>query len=397
MRARRQVLRDFWYVARAVGEAGVAGQRVVAFPQWAEAASDPRKFQAVLNHIGICSETCEYLGESLMCSGRHPQAQADDEPAAPYPMLLLRSFTKPESLPDGMDADELPWFYSDDDDDDPIGNLGLESDEPVGPPANDEEVLRATYEWVDAVIVHMKVCPFSSSTFKAGMPIGTVGYPLSRATTTEELYQAFWQEVENLRLVDERELATVLLVAPEFALHSAGGFDAFSDTLNNALSTLGFEEHIQLVFFHPDYTFRDGQNRFGSESEGSAANFARRSPYPMVNLLRTPQAAAHPPLPYPSRSPACTLTARALRPPSSTRCPGARALPPAHAREVPRSAPTARRRCGPHKRACRLVRCTRPTRATWRASGLPSCRTCLRDESGVASTMASSRSTTSTS
>lgn len=86
-------------------------------------------------------------------------------------------------------ARRLPWFYSDDDDDDPIGNLGLDSDEPVGPPASDEEVLKATYEWVDAVIVHMKVCPFSSSTFKAGMPIGTVGYPLSRATTSEELYQ----------------------------------------------------------------------------------------------------------------------------------------------------------------------------------------------------------------
>lgn len=291
-RARLQVLRDFWYVARVMGEADVAGQRVVAFPHWAEAAGDARKFQKVLNHIAVCSETCEYLGESLLCSGRHPQAKADDEPAAPYPMLLLRSFTRPEVLPDGMTADELPWFYSDDDDADPIGQLNLESDEPVGPPASDEEVLRATYAWVDAVIVHMKVCPFSSSTFKAGMPIGTVDYPLSRAKTTEELYQAFWQEVENLRALDERELATVLLVAPEFALNSAGGFDAFSDTLNNALSTLGFEEQLQLVFFHPDYTFRDGQNRFGSENEGSAANFARRSPYPMINLLRTPQVRA---------------------------------------------------------------------------------------------------------
>ena len=253
-RARLQVLRDFWYVARVMGEADVAGQRVVAFPHWAEAAGDPRKFQKVLDHIAICSETCEYLGESLLCSGRHPQAKADDEAAAPYPMLLLRSFTRPEVLPDGMTADELPWFYSDNDDDDPIGQLNLESDEPVGPPASDEEVLRATYAWVDAVIVHMKICPFSSSTFKAGMPIGTVGYPLSRAKTTEELYQAFWQEVEhlrantnpnphphpnpdpnpnpnpnqveNLRALDERELATVLLVAPEFALNSAGGFDA---------------------------------------------------------------------------------------------------------------------------------------------------------------------------
>ena len=75
-RARLQVLRDFWYVARVMGEADVAGQRVVAFPHWAEAASDPRKFQKVLDHIAICSETCEYLGESLLCSGRHPQAKA---------------------------------------------------------------------------------------------------------------------------------------------------------------------------------------------------------------------------------------------------------------------------------------------------------------------------------
>ena len=48
-RARLQVLRDFWYVARVMGEADMAGQRVVAFPHWAEAASDPRKFQKVLD------------------------------------------------------------------------------------------------------------------------------------------------------------------------------------------------------------------------------------------------------------------------------------------------------------------------------------------------------------
>ena len=36
------------------------------------------------------------------------------------------------------------------------------------------------------------------------------------------------------------------------------------------------------------YTFRDGKQRMGSE--GEAANYARRAPYPMINLLRTPQA-----------------------------------------------------------------------------------------------------------
>ena len=95
-------------------------------------------------------------------------------------------------------------------------------------------------------------------------------------------------ELEN---TDAKDVATVLLVTPTFAYHSPGGFDAFADTLNSALTALGFEEQIQLVFFHPQYTFRDGKARVGA-SDGAAANFARRSPFPMINLLRTPQVRA---------------------------------------------------------------------------------------------------------
>ncbi len=41
-----------------------------------------------------------------------------------------------------------------------------------------------------------------------------------------------------------------------------------------------------MVFFHPEWTFRDGGERSGV---GSAANYARRSPWPMINILRTTQ------------------------------------------------------------------------------------------------------------
>jgi hypothetical protein len=41
-----------------------------------------------------------------------------------------------------------------------------------------------------------------------------------------------------------------------------------------------------LVFFHPEWTFRDGGERSG---EAAAANYARRSPWPMINILRTNQ------------------------------------------------------------------------------------------------------------
>lgn len=293
-----EVMRDFWYIARAIGEGGAGGQRVVAFPGWTDVA-DIRRFQKVINHISTCSEACEYLGESIMCSGRHPQQDViADEPAPPYPLVLLRSFAPRAPAEDDPwlisgDEDDLPWFFNDDDDDyDPVAEKeGLDGSggaAAAAPPASDEDVIAETEKWVDAVVVHMKVCPFSQTVHKAGLPIGGVTYPLCRATTAEELYQAFWQEVENLGRTDEKTLATVLLVAPDFG--SAERFDAFTDTLNDALTTLGLEEQMQLVFFHPQYTFRDGQERMGGE--GSAANFARRSPYPMVNLLRTPQVRA---------------------------------------------------------------------------------------------------------
>ena len=53
---------------------------------------------------------------------------------------------------------------------------------------------------------------------------------------------------------------------------------------------MGLETDLQLVFFHPQFRFRDGQAR-SSESE-SAPNYARRSPWPMINLLRTSQVRA---------------------------------------------------------------------------------------------------------
>lgn len=87
---------------------------------------------------------------------------------------------------------------------------------------------------------------------------------------------------------DEKDHSTTLLLTPDFCRDNPGGFDAFSDTLNEALSMLGVEENLQLVFFHPQYTFRDGKARMGEQAT-AAANYARRSPWPMINLLRTPQ------------------------------------------------------------------------------------------------------------
>lgn len=277
-------MRDFWLASRTFAEEpGPRGrQRIIAFPCW-EAASDSAMFQRVLQHIQECSEVCEYLGESLMVAGRHPSAQTTtEEPTKPpYPMLLLRSFAQ-RSLSDYTEE------YGGDD---PFAALPDEamdaSERGTAGVASDAEVLSTTRAWVEAVIVKMKVCPFSSSADRAGIPAGGVTYPLSHASAGEEVYEQFWRQVLELEATDERELSTVLLITPRFALHSPGGFDAFADTLNAALTQLRLEEQVQLVFFHPGYTFRDGKPRLGGDD--AAANFARRSPFPMINLLRTPQ------------------------------------------------------------------------------------------------------------
>ena len=76
------------------------------------------------------------------------------------------------------------------------------------------------------------------------------------------------------------------MLTPAFGLTNAEAFMAFSDTLTNPLESLRLEDSIQLVFFHPQWVFRDGQERQGADAAG---NFARRSPFPMINILRTPQ------------------------------------------------------------------------------------------------------------
>ena len=39
-----------------------------------------------------------------------------------------------------------------------------------------------------------QVCPFSHSVDKAGLPQGGVTYPITRASSVEQLYQAFWEQ-----------------------------------------------------------------------------------------------------------------------------------------------------------------------------------------------------------
>lgn len=153
-------------------------------------------------------------------------------------------------------------------------------------PDDDDEIMSITKTWVSKFMSDMGVCPFTSGADLAGLPMGKVFYAIDRCSGIEEVYARYWNEVVRVEESSQKELSTTLLITPEFFLHQVEHFESFCNTLTQSLTGIGMEDLLQLVFFHPYWTFRDGGDRFGA---GAAANYARRSPWPMINILRTNQ------------------------------------------------------------------------------------------------------------
>ena len=178
------VLKDFWFISRsfAVEDGPTGRQCILALPAW-EDGKDSKLFAGVLNHLNECTEVCEYLGSSLMVAGRHPNGRPgeDESQAAPCPMLLLRSFRQPRPSESASEDSEY----------DPYAGVTEDVAEQVsGDVPSDEQMLSETRAWVEAVICKMKVCPFSSTADRAGIPVGGVTYPITCGTSSVEVARA---------------------------------------------------------------------------------------------------------------------------------------------------------------------------------------------------------------
>jgi len=101
---------------------------------------------------------------------------------------------------------------------------------------------------------------------------------------------SYWRELVRMESSSESDLSTTLLLLPNFSYHNVELFENLGTTLTQPLEPLALEDLTQLVFFHPRWTFRDGGDRAGGDT--TAANYARRSSWPMINLLRTTQVRA---------------------------------------------------------------------------------------------------------
>ncbi|KAJ1620125.1 hypothetical protein T492DRAFT_1080108 [Pavlovales sp. CCMP2436] len=218
-----RALSDFWAQVCTTADSPFR-ERALALPFL---DADARAFSRLMAHINTCSEVCETLGSELFVALRHPGGTSGDEPPVPCPMLLLR-----KTAGAGASESESDPYWDEDDDDWPEESA-LEGVGAGGTAAVDnKQVLLETRSWVEAVICHMGVCPFSNSADRAGLPQGGVSYPITKTRVADEIYLEFWHQVQLLDQTDERLLSTTLLITPDFMAQSPGGFDQFADTLN---------------------------------------------------------------------------------------------------------------------------------------------------------------------
>lgn len=256
----------------------------------ADKLSDPDFISRLLAHFDTCKDVCDNFGVNTVLI---PHPSSDDVKG-----FTVKSYRNPSShmntlnladgtvnfTPDPFWDDEEEWDFSGIDDDMPKDDLP-EIKNLV--PKDNKVIIDLTRNWVDKMMADLALCPFTRSADASGIPMGPVRYHVDRVTAMEDAYMVYWGEVCRIEDVPQDEISTTLQILPEFCMESVELFEQWADTLTGTLESLEVEEMLQLIFFHPHWTFRDGWDR--GDGEGMAANYARRSPWPMVNILRTNQ------------------------------------------------------------------------------------------------------------
>jgi hypothetical protein len=254
----------------------------------------PRYLNLIMAHLDCCKDVCDNFGITMTVT----PYQKDGKVAG----MTVKSFRNPDKSQeddydfaydpmwdDGTDFENLYTGVDDDEEDDDEMEKDPYPEIENKVPDDDDQMIGITKKWVGRMMSDMGICPFSQDAERAGLPIGQVFYCVDRSTSFEDMYARYWNEVVRVEQNKEKDLATTLLIAPEFCMDNLELFESFTNTLTQPLAALGVESLLQLVFFHPNYSFRDGDARSGS---GQAANYARRSPWPMINILRTSQVRA---------------------------------------------------------------------------------------------------------
>lgn len=273
----------------------------VLLPAMEQKLSNPNFLTKLMGHLDACKDVCDNFGVTTILVPYYAQPGQQSQRVIGF---TVKSYRNPNALgsystatdasemkfaPDPFWDDDEEWDFSGlDDDDDDYNNFGMKDLPEIEDlsPKDDSVIVDISKKWVEKMMADLALCPFTQNAERSGIPLGPVHYQVDRVTTMEDAYAAYWSEVCRIENVGQNEISTTLQILPEFCMNYVEIFEQWADTLTGTLEALEVEELLQLIFFHPHWTFRDGGDRSGS---GLAANYARRSPWPMVNILRTKQ------------------------------------------------------------------------------------------------------------
>jgi hypothetical protein len=168
-----------------------------------------------------------------------------------------------------------------------------------------ENVIDETKKFVAGIISKSGagICPYTADSERAGTPVmGLIKYSISIANTKMDAITDYWEHVKLLTVSDDREMSTVLLIFPE--CHDFNNFDDFETFSNDLDDMIKNRDDIDNVYFHPEFKFRDGDGQIFavfddngdiigmSDEFPTPISYARRSPYPIINILKSPMVKA---------------------------------------------------------------------------------------------------------
>ena len=135
-----------------------------------------------------------------------------------------------------------------------------------------QAVSAAVSRWLDTFVVGMNLCPF------AGQEIAQerVRLVVSEARDEDTLLAALQEEV--LALAEDASIETTLLIHP-LVLNDFLDYNDFLGVCDTLLQDMNAEGEFQIASFHPLY-------RFAETAAEDPENYANRSPYPLLHILR---------------------------------------------------------------------------------------------------------------
>ena len=133
-------------------------------------------------------------------------------------------------------------------------------------------IIASTRQWVETVVVGLKLCPFADHELR----YGRVRFTVTDAETEAELLMALHSELSLL--INDATVETTLLIHPQTLLDFYD-FNDFLQVADALLIDLALDGVVQIASFHPEYQFE-------GTAPDEVQNYTNRSPSPMLHLIR---------------------------------------------------------------------------------------------------------------